>query len=286
MGNFKNQRVTILILSFILIIIGYGNLYSQDNESGGTAFLRLGMDAGGSAMGGAMTASATGLNALQWNPAGLYSAASNELAFSHMSGLDDIDTEFFGFLWKKTEKHIFAFSVLSNNIGGIEQRTQPTENPDGIISSHDFYAGLSYSTILFDKYEIGITAKYLYQKIFTYSATGFAADLGVRYRLSEYDVVIGMALKNLGSLGALKSEKPDMPALLSTGILYRLPVLKDSEHIFNVTADYQVYFSGDDHAAGGLEYSFRNSYSLRTGYVTNYEERGLSFGGGLEYKIY
>ncbi|MFC1493289.1 PorV/PorQ family protein [candidate division KSB1 bacterium] len=281
----RNIKLSIVYVTFaVLISAGFSS--AQDYASAGTAFLRIGMDARGSAMGGAMSASASGLDALQWNPAGLFSAGSSELVFSHMRGLDDIDTEFFGFLWKKTEKHIFAFSVLSNNIGGIEQRTHPTDEPDGIISSHDFYAGMSYATVLNDKFEIGITAKYLYQKIFTYSATGFAADFGVKYNLPEYDLVLGAALKNIGSLGKLKSEKPEMPAMLSTGLLYKLPFLRDGDHTFNITADYQMFFSGDDHVLGGFEYIFRNSYSIRGGFVSNYEERGLSFGGGINYKIY
>ncbi len=276
----------ISILLVITIIISASVAASQDNASAGTAFLRLGMDARGSAMGGAMTASASGLNALQWNPAGLYSAGSSEIEFSHLSGLDDIDTEFFGFLWKKSEKNIFAVSVLSNNIGGIEQRTHPTDEPDGIISSHDFYTGFSYATVIYGKYEVGITAKYLYQKIFTYSAKGYAADIGIKYNLPEYDLVVGAALKNIGSLGELKSEKPEMPAMFSAGLLYKIPVIQDSDHEFNMTADFQMYFSADDHAAAGLEYIFRNSFSIRGGYVSNYEERGISFGGGINYKIY
>ena len=108
MGSKMRYRNLFSAIVTLTMLFSAGYTSAQDNASAGTAFLRLGMDARGSAMGGAMSASASGLDALQWNPAGLYSAGSSELAFSHMRGLDDIDTEFFGFLWKKSDYQLFS----------------------------------------------------------------------------------------------------------------------------------------------------------------------------------
>ena len=82
----------------------------------GLPFLRIAMDARGSARAGAMTASGTGLASLHWNPAGLAGGYDQEVLFSHLRGIENTDSEFIAMLFKKGEKNTFAISVFSNTI--------------------------------------------------------------------------------------------------------------------------------------------------------------------------
>lgn len=263
----------ILFVSFFLT----GRVMGGE-QTPGLTFLRLDMDARGIALGGAMTSTGSGLSALLWNPAGLVSGSSNEIVVSHMRGFDDIDTEFIAFLLKRGSDTAFALSILSNNIGGIEQRTGPSESPNGIISAHDFYTGFTYSQKINSSLQAGITGKYLYQKLFFDSASGFSVDIGAQYKLEEKKLQFGISLKNVGRMGAFLKDKPTMPALLQAGTGY---TISRSDHVLTLIGEYEVLFNGNNSARFGLEYEYYGRYSFRAGYLTGFEDRGMSIGTGM-----
>jgi len=264
-----------LIIIVIFVVTGRG---IGGEKPPGLTFLRLGMDARGIALGGAMTSIGAGLSSLLWNPAGLVSGISNEIVFSHMRGFDDINSEFIAFLLKRGTDKAFAISLLSNNIGGIEQRTSPTELPNGIISAHDFYTGITYSQRINSNLQAGITGKYLFQKLFFDSASGFSVDLGAQYKIEDKNVQFGLALKNIGSMGAFLEEKPSLPTLLQAGTGYKI---SRSDHNLTITGEYELLFNGNNSARFGVEYEYYGRYSFRAGYLTGFEDRGLSVGTGM-----
>ncbi len=247
----------------------------------GLPFLRIAMDARGSARAGAMTASGTGLASLHWNPAGLAGGYDQEVLFSHLRGIENTDSEFIAMLFKKGEKNTFAISVFSNTIDGIEQRSQPSITPNGIIGANDFYAGLSYAYAVNGQLHIGASAKYLFQKIFFSSANGFAGDLGIRYLMPEKNLIFGIALKNAGAMEAFIREKPTMPTLLSGGAAYTIPQFSLYGSSLTVSAEYEFLFDGDNISRFGVEYLYGDRYSLRAGYLSGFEERNVSMGAGI-----
>jgi hypothetical protein len=247
----------------------------------GLPFLRISMDARGSALAGAMTASGTGIASLQWNPAGLAGGYDHEVLFSHLKGIENTDSEFIAMLLKKGEKSTFAFSVFSNSIDGIEQRSQPTLTPNGIIGANDFYAGLSYAYVINEQLHIGASAKYLFQKIFFSSANGFAGDVGIRYLMPDKNLIFGIALKNAGTMDAFILDKPTMPTLLNGGAAYTIPQFSIYESSLTVSAEYEILFNGDNISRFGVEYLHGDRYSLRAGYLSGFEERNLSMGAGI-----
>ena len=270
-----------LINVIIILPILFSDLARSAGNPPGLSFLRLEIDARGIALGGALTASGTGLGALHWNPAGLARSTSNEAVFSHSRGFDGIDTEFIGLLLKKGADKAAAISILSNNIGGIELRTRPTHTPDGIISAHDFYAGISYSHLMYKHLYAGITVKYLYQKIYFNSASGYSGDIGACYILEDRGLLFGIALRNVGSMGAFSHKKPTMPALIHAGAAYNLPFLPDDKHSVQISGGYELLFKGKNRLHSGAEYRYAEKYSLRAGYVTGFESKGLSLGIGI-----
>ncbi len=284
----KRKNLNRSVYCFVLFahFILFQNAFAQNNQTSGNVFLRLGLDAKGSSLAGAMTAHSSGLNSLHWNPAGLNSAEKTELSFSHLSGFDDISTDFFGFLWKRRPDQAIGLSVFSNNIGGIEHRTKPTSTPDGIIDSNDFFAGLSFSRRLNDDLDIGISVKYLYQKLFTYSARGMSADMGAIYKIVDKGLQFGVVLRNLGSMSAYRTEEVEMPSIFASGVSYIIPYFDDSENKVYISADYEVHFNNSNHVLTGIDYTRSNKFSLRAGYFSGYEEKSLSYGGGINYKRY
>jgi len=271
--NVISAFATIVVV--ILVAAGQG---IGGEKPPGLTFLRLSMDARGIALGGAMTSIGAGLSSLLWNPAGLVSGSSNEIVFSHMRGFNGIDSEFIAFLLKRGPDKAFAISLLSNNIGGIEQRTGPTVSPNGIISAHDFYTGITYSQRINSNLQAGVTGKYLFQKLFSESASGFSIDLGAQYKIEDKNVQFGLALKNVGSMGAFLKEKPTLPTLLQAGTGY---TFSSSDHDLTITGEYELLFNGNNSARFGVEYEYYGRYSFRAGYLTGFEDRGLSVGTGM-----
>ncbi len=238
-------------------------------------------DARGAALGGTAAASGKGLNALHWNPAGLVSVSGHEIAVSHIRGFEDTNTEFIGLLWKRRPGHAVALSLMSNNINGIEFRTHPSQHPEGIISAHDFYTGLSYAAAINEEVQIGITVKYLYQKIYFSRSSGFSGDLGIMYSPKDRDYKFGAVLRNAGTMSALENEKPQMPALISAGGSYRLSPFSDNKNQIELSGEYEIIFEGDNYIHFGLDYSYNSRYNVRMGFISGFEDTRLSAGGGV-----
>jgi len=72
---------TIFIFT-ILFLFSY-DAYPAGAGSATAEFLNMGVGAKAAALGGAMTAAATGTDAIYWNPAGLAGITSVEASFSH-----------------------------------------------------------------------------------------------------------------------------------------------------------------------------------------------------------
>jgi len=278
MFKHKIFSAAFLLIFGFTIAVGPETATSQQP---GLAFLRITMDAHGAARGGALTASGTGLSAIQWNPAGLVLESGNQVMISHARGLEDTDSELFSLLWKRKENQAFALSIFSNNIDNIEFRTKPTASPEGIISAHDFYAGLTYSTVYADNFQIGVTMRYLYQKIYHSDASGFSGDLGVRYAPAGRPYAFGAVLKNMGDMAALRDENPTMPALFRMGSSYTLNFQSADMHSVELAAEYETIFDGDDYLHFGLDYRYNRLYHVRLGYISGYESGRMSAGAGI-----
>ncbi|MFC1556230.1 PorV/PorQ family protein [candidate division KSB1 bacterium] len=269
------------IISIAIIVFIVSSSMFISAQQPGMAFLRLSADAAGAARGGALTASGTGLSAVHWNPAGLAENNGHQIYISHIKGFEDTNSEYAGLLWKRNDRQTFALTLLSNNIEGIEFRTKPTEEPEGNISAHDLYAGVSFAYKYRQDIHIGLSAKYLYQKIYLYDATGFAGDLGVRYIPEGKPYKAGIALRNIGSMQAMRSEKTEMPALMRAGATYTFTLDEKDFRSIEVSGDYEVIFDGDNHTYLGVDFRQESTYHISFGYVNGYDTGRFSYGGGV-----
>jgi len=275
----------------LLIVLFLGCFFSVtpihiSNAQPGLPFLRLSIDARGAAAGSAYVSAGKGLGAIQWNPAGIVLSQRNEIAVSHIRGFGGTDSEFFGILWKRKKNQAFAVSFFSNNIGGIEYRTKPTVNPEGIISAHDVYAGLSYATQIKTGIHFGATIKYLFQKIYTATASGVSGDIGIRYNPISQRYSAGFVIKNIGKMGALMSEQPKMPALIQLGASFIQPLDSNKRHIFEFSGEIEKIFNSNNHLYFGLEYGFSAQYYIRSGYITGFETGRFTAGAGISIRKY
>jgi len=272
-------------LAFLFIIIVFITVSPvRGGERDGLSFLRIGIGAQENALGGAVTATATGPLASYWNPAGLHYARSREFTFSYNDWLLDINTHFAGYVFKRGIG-TFGISFFSAGVDGIEVRTIPSEKPDGITGSHNIMAGLSYARKLKENIVIGGTLKYLYEKIYIESASGFAFDLGMQYRQGDEGVVAGITLQNVGRMSEFRVERSELPSRFKLGAGYGKLLFSDS---FGVTilGDYEFNFNYNNYFLTGAEVTYSDTFTIRGGYVFNNSSRNVSWGLGFKLKDY
>jgi len=263
------------------------------NSSAGTsAFSFLKINVGGRAvgMGGAFTGLADDEAALYYNPAGLASFEESRFIAEYHNYFAGLQSGFAGYVHPLTEDRAFGIQVSYLNYGEFTQ-TDRTGNVEGTFGGGDFMLAGSFALRRNHEFMLGITAKFIYERIQDYSATGLAVDLGARYMTNRGRYGGGLLIQNLGtqlsSLG--KGEKTGLPTTLRVGLSARPPGLNTV-----LATDLILPFDNDLEFAIGAEYYNFKPLFLRMGwnsfgsnFRTDYSDNGLaglSFGVGVDYR--
>jgi len=253
--------VLALLLMFVLLPSA---MISQALESG-AEFLRLDTDARAGAMSSGGTASAMGISAISYNPAGLVSMSRGEAALSHSAWYLGSMHDFVGagFGMAKGWKLGLGFTRLS--AGDMEGRTADRGKSGG-YSAYDQAAGLAVAK-QFGAYSAGGAVKYIESSIAGTKGTGYAVDLGLKRGFKAVPVSIGVAVQNIGPGIKYISQRDQLPLSVSAGVVF-MPI---SGVMLNFDAKRYVY---DKYTA----YSLGTEYALFGGVSSAY---GLSLRGGV-----
>lgn len=244
----------------------------------GLAFLKIGVDARAAGMGEAYTAVANNAYTTYWNPAGLLGADNSNVVFMHSNWLLDVNSEF-GALQFNGKKSSLAFHVYTLSVGGIEVRSTPSREPVEETGAQYASVGVSYARNFSSKLDVGVTAKYLYEKILFNSAGGYALDLGFSYAASNKLKVAG-TLQNLGSMNEFAQASTKLPTLLRVGAAYQLGQAVGPAELL-LAGDVVLPFEENLRMHFGLEAALWQQLILRGGLVNGYESRSFSFGLGI-----
>ena len=288
---------------------------SSINRVGTTAaqFLKIAAGARPIGMGGTYTALATDILAVYWNPAGLSRiVGSGEAIFNHAEWLAETDYD------------VAAFSLNLQNFGAVgvnvisfrtpEELVRTIDSPEGTGQRWDanmISLGVSYAINLTDRFSIGLTGKFIQEKIFNVSSKGGAIDLGILYQTPVKNLVLGAAVTNFGSKmkmdgrdlyfndaplnesGAVQEvpaeyrmESYDLPLNMRFGLAWRAI---NNENIQLLAAvDGNQPNDNSEYVNSGIELGVRNIVFLRAGYKSLFldnSEEGLTFGAGLKYNV-
>jgi hypothetical protein len=306
----------ILILAISLVIMADVVLASGGNRTGtgGATQLQIPVGARSIAMGSSTIASAQGLEALYWNPAGIAITDRNvELVFSHMNYIADIGVEYGAVSARIEGIGVFAFNVKALSVGDIAITT--TQDPDGTGSTFNpqmLTTGLSYSRALTDNIAVGLTGTFITETLGEVSASGFAFDIGVLYNnLADISGLgFGIAIKNLGpqmqydgsgmlyqaevdqfnrpaGLTKIDSAPFELPSQFEIGLSY-MPSIDESNAVLFTGSFQNQNFSADEYKLGA-EYSYNKMFFVRGGYsfASNLEGSeyiyGMTAGIGVNY---
>jgi hypothetical protein len=276
-------------------------------------FLKIGAGARAIGMGSAYTAIANDILAVYWNPAGLSRVnRTGEAIFNHASWLAD------------TKYNFAAVSLNLSTVGSIglqvisfstpEQPVRTIANPDGDGRFWDataFTIGVTYARNLTERFSIGLTAKFISERIFNASANGAAFDLGIMFNTPLDNLVLGASISNFGTKMRLEgrdlrinhdpvpvsgsvdavpaeylTESFNIPLNLKFGLAYN--AIKNEDYSLLVALDGIQASDNSPSLNTGFEVGFKNILFLRGGYksllIENSEE-SFTFGAGLQYDI-
>jgi len=268
-----------------LLVMSVSTLFAETGAKIGLSYLKIGVDARAAAMGEAFTAVANDASATYWNPAGLAGSENNSVILMHNSWLQDINQEF-GAIQFINGKHNIAFSLNMISVTGIELRDErASEIPIGDMQFLNTYVGLAYATEVVGSWQIGLQAKYLYEKYYLYSADGFALDMGVTKKNVLKDLSWGFVLQNLGKMSALKEEATKLPLILRSGVSYLLP-FQVLENRPLMAVDINYVMEDVTTVNLGVEFPLKTYADIRLGYILGRESQSFTTGFGLNYDIF
>ena len=262
------------------------SVFAQPGGSGMT-FLTLGVSARGLAMGDAMSALASGAAAAHYNPASLLpldgQPSPTQILFSHKEWIQDTRSEFLGASVPLGTDQTLGLSLNTTTVSGIEVRIRPGPS-EGTFTARDFSAGLSYAQRIDSTISVGISAKFLYEKILIDEASGFAADAGVRWKTPVEHLLLGASLSNIGSMSNLRTESTSLPTMLRVGPAYTFQ-LEESQLLCALGADLvRVFPDKQTLVYTGGEVILNEFVAARGGYQFGSDSRGLTLGIGILYK--
>lgn len=310
------MSLTLVLLVALVATIGYAGAGNRTGTSG-AAELLIPVGTRDIAMGGASISTASGIDALFWNPAGVARMKNSAgLYVSHMNYIADIGVDYGAVSANFEGLGILSLSIKSLSIGDIIRTT--TQNPDGTgqtFRPQFFTVGLTYSRQLSDRIAVGVTTNLISERMADVSASGVAFNVGVTYdNLGSVDgLSMGVVVKNIGpqmkfdgtgllaqasvagqnrppQFYQIEAASFELPSTIEFGLGYRRSFSGDNSVL--LSSGFQNNNFSDDEYKVGAEYAYQDILFIRGGYnfaQKESEERqfiyGPAFGAGIHYAV-
>lgn len=274
----------------------------------GAQFLKIGVGARAMGMGSAYGALSGDPTTLAWNPAGIGTISAIALSAEHTMWVEGISHNFLGLVVPITDEFNLGFHTVYLTSGDIEITT--IDNPEGTGTYYDvsdLAAGLTSSVRLTQQLTFALTVKYVEERIYDVKTGGLGADAGASYETGFRSLSIGFALANLGfdqtfagrSLDVhyvppgvgeppvsaeLQAQPFSLPLSFRAGgsfDAFEMFGERIVDHKLLVALDFTQQSDTPERLAVGLEYTWQNLFSVRSGYLFNADELSWGLGGGL-----
>lgn len=307
----RQMVMTAVVVSFLAA----GAAEAQVTKVGTTAakFLSIPVGARALGMGGAFVALANDASAMYWNPGGLAQLTGTEALFTHANWVADLKFNYGG-----VALPVMGFGTVGVNFSALsmDEMERTTEDfPEGTgttFSAGSYAIGVTYARNLTDWFAIGANVKFITEKIWNSSASGFAVDLGTLFTTPFPGLKFGAGISNFGTKmhmtgddllvlkavstnqgsnqtinANLSTDQFDLPLTLRIGFSYQ-PIV-DEEQILTVAVDALHPNDNSESLNMGVEYTtFHRILSIRGGYnglgIKDGEEQ-FTLGGGLSYEV-
>ena len=307
--------IFLLFISLVSIGLGqFGN--NQSMTKAGTTvaqFLKISMDARSSAMGGAVTGQETNLTGVYWNPASIAGQNGIGIQFGSYDWLVAMKYQFATIGIDLGKNNVIGFNIV--NLSSPEDLVRTVAEPYGTgekFSTNDLSVGVSYSTMLTDRFSIGSSVKYIQQNIWHSTAKTIALDIGTLFKTPFNNTRLGASISNYG--GKMRMEGRDQkisidPDQDNEGNVEFVNAVYETDY-FPLPLIFRVGLSGEliqkelitltygidaihpndnsEYVNIGVELNYSDKFFLRGGIPSLFKEdriEGPSFGVGLKYPI-
>ncbi len=277
-------KKSFIILLFVLIAF---NIYGDNSASG--LFLNIPYNAELMGIANSSVGAAKGLVSIDNNVAGISSVENGEAFISYNKWLFDTSSLFFSAGYSLRNIGVVGFSVRTLSLPVLENKYYTTVQ----YENSDIAIGFSYAKnlkkVLNIPFSVGISAKYISEKLANISATTFLIDVGFLYYITD-SIGIGIAVKNIGSGIDFDDYGNNSPVYIDSGVSYKYIFKKAAiEHLlttlnfkYSLYADLspgfgeEIYFSSFNNITPvlrlGLQYRDGMSFSEM-----------MTFGAGLKW---
>lgn len=280
----------------------------------GFRFLQNPVSAQAIARGGMGVAGIENANTVFWNPSGLGWVENNyDMNANYTRGIADINYGAFAVSRKLGKISTLALDLTYMDYG-VFNGTRRADNNAGFEETGPFtptaYAlGVSFAQRVSDRFSYGARIKYAYQNLgfVTVGVSGSdvsdtalvtddienkhgepAIDIGATYDFIESGIRFAAVIQNVSR--EVKYVREAFPLPFAVSFSLQADVLK----LFRKEQDLHRFFVGvesvhprdyKEKIKFGVEYAYLKSFFVRAGYRLNYDQRGLTFGVGLDRKI-
>jgi hypothetical protein len=211
-----------------------------------------------------------------------------------------------------------AFGTLGLSfcsLGMDEMDVRTVFYPEGTgekFGAGDVAIGATYARSLTDRFSIGLTGKYIRQKIWHMSSSSFAIDVGTLFVTQLNGMRIGASISNFGGkmrlegkdtqvnhdidpvkygnndkiIAHLDTDRWPLPLIFRAGVAMEL--FNTDINRFTLAVDAIHPNNNTEYLNIGGEYSFNENIFLRAGYKSLFMrdgEEGLTLGAGLAYGL-
>ncbi len=273
-----------IIILFLLINCHFS--FANETSQVGTTtanFLKMGMGARASGMGGAFVAISNDSSAVYWNSAGLTQIKEREISGVHNQWFEDIKTEYISYVQPlKGNSGVMGVSLIYMNVPDIEKRTITGEKA-GSVKVNNLSYDVAYGYKLTPNLSTGVKLKGIFQEYGDDKGNGFAADFGLLFvqpGKGNEKLSFGLNIQNIGPKVKIGSEEEKLPFNVKGGIALTL-----AEKGVTVALDADKPIDNKMKFHSGVEYWFREKIALRFGYedVGNLGSgSGFTFGCGFK----
>jgi len=307
--------ITILVTGLLIGWLSVSSGFAQENKKLAQTsfqFLSVISDARAAAMAEAMTSLQIGSSALFFNPAGMANMTNFvDLTASTNQWIADITHNTFSLALSpaRGKYGVFGFSLQSVDYGEfygtrVDKTTDLGYVDTDIFELTSLAVGVGYAKQLTDRFSVGGQVRWVRQDLgesvipeisteldtsavtVSNDLTPLAFDFGTQFWTGFKSLVFGMSVRNFSKEIKYVEEGFQLPLVFNLGISMNLMDFMEATPLnqslyFSIDASH--FRSHPEQIKFGFDYQVLNALSLRSGYITNNDESGFSFGIGVSY---
>lgn len=300
----------LIIYTIGLCVLMSGTLYAQKKlAQTGFQFLSVGVDSRAAAMGEAYTTVEGVSSAIFHNPAGMARLNSTfDFSANHTNWIADINYNAISAAVNPAEGRYGVLGLTATWVdygeflGTMVWRNSQEYVDTGTLHPQALALGVGYAKYITDRFAVGGVIRSVTQslgnsilvdqtsatglRVKKYAKSTLSYDFGTIFRTGFKSLSFGMSVRNFSREVKFIEEAFQLPLTFRMGISMNVLDFVNSGATNNnalwVSVDAAHPRSHPEYINMGVEYRFMNKLMARAGYLTNQDERGLTYGLGVQ----